>query len=469
MVNGSSLESKKVILQELKHAFKGILHNHKFINNQLKQGEDILSSGEWLLDNIYLIEKEYKAIKFNLPKSYYDNLNERVYDIAKDYVSSNLAIIDEDEIEKYIKTLDYNLTMGELWAFPLMVRAALIISLADITNKMVVLQKQRAGAKDLAYEIVEAFNRGKLEEKLNVLENDYPINNLSSKNLTSDDTVNENKYMGDDISLHDGLFSPEFVDKFIKILKDNSIEDDRAIKFALDRLQREEKSANIEKLLIKEHIKEGAIESSIASIITALRNIDSISWRLFFERVSVVEEVLLKDPSKIYKTMDFKTKDSYRHEIEKIARVVKVDELNVARAALELSEKEKDKKSYKAHIGYYLVDTGLKDLLHNLGFKGNYKKELRPATYILAVCLITIAIDLLVISLNYFIGRNYSIPMVLLEFIIILLPASEIVLSVFRLQKSKSTIPSHIPALDYTKGVPKNSKTIVIIPTLGNF
>lgn len=461
MVKDSSLEGKKIILQELKYAFKGILHNHKFINNEVKHDEDILSSAEWLLDNIYLIEKEYKAIKFNLPKNYCESLNERIYNLAKDYVKNNLAVIDEKEIEKYITTLDYNLTMGELWAFPLMVRAALIINLAEVTNKMVILQKQRSGAKDLAFEVIDAFNKGKLKEKLDQLEEDYPINKpRETEQLT------ENKYMGDDNSLHDGLFSPEFIDKFIKLLKDNSVQDERAIRFALDRLQRDEKTIDIEKLLIKEHIKEGSIESSIASIITALRNIDSISWKKLFERVSAVEKILLKDPSKVYGKMDFKTKDYYRHEIEKISRTTKIDEVTVATGALELSKNEKDINSYKAHIGYYIVDNGINELLEKLNFKGSYKKELRPSAYVCGVVLATIALDLLVVALSAIISGNFFMTLAILEFFVILIPASEIVLSVIRVKTSKTTVPSHICSLDYNLNVPDESKTIVIIPTL---
>ena len=45
--------------------------------------------------------------------------------------------------------------------------------------------------------------------------------------------------MGDSESLHDGLFSPEFIDKFFTILRDNSIDDERIYKFALRRLKEE--------------------------------------------------------------------------------------------------------------------------------------------------------------------------------------------------------------------------------------
>ena len=58
MEKTSHVESRKVIYQELKDAFKGILNNHKYINSLSKKREEIIPSAEWLLDNIYLIEKE---------------------------------------------------------------------------------------------------------------------------------------------------------------------------------------------------------------------------------------------------------------------------------------------------------------------------------------------------------------------------------------------------------------------------
>ena len=56
MEKTSHVESRKVIYQELKDAFKGILNNHKYINSLSKKREEIIPSAEWLLDNIYLIE-----------------------------------------------------------------------------------------------------------------------------------------------------------------------------------------------------------------------------------------------------------------------------------------------------------------------------------------------------------------------------------------------------------------------------
>jgi hypothetical protein len=54
----------------------------------------VAPAAEWLLDNLYLIEKEYKHIKQNMPEKYYKNLPvidrgimkgyPRIYNIAVD-------------------------------------------------------------------------------------------------------------------------------------------------------------------------------------------------------------------------------------------------------------------------------------------------------------------------------------------------------------------------------------------------
>ena len=65
--------------------------------------------------------------------------------------------------------------MGELWAFPLMVRVALIILLAQVTNNVVVIQKQRNAAKKLAYEFIDAENNNNVNEFLNKLSKKYTV------------------------------------------------------------------------------------------------------------------------------------------------------------------------------------------------------------------------------------------------------------------------------------------------------
>ena len=44
-----------------------------------------------------------------------------------------------------------------------------------------------------------------------------------------------------------------------------------------------------------------------------------MDWREFVESQSVVEQVLRTDPADVYADMDFHTRDSYRHTVERAA------------------------------------------------------------------------------------------------------------------------------------------------------
>lgn len=463
--------SRKTVLMELNDAFKGILHNHKYINKLVKQGEEVIPSSEWLLDNIYLIEKEFKTIKHNLPYSYFDNLPNieieginypRIYNLAKDYIEINNNLIDEEESIRFINNQEEDFTIGELWAFPLMLRIALIINLGLIVNDMIVLQKQRLGAKELANLVIDYYEKDNLEGLLNKLQDKYPL--IDTRD--NDDEQIQNNYMGDSKSLHDGLFSPEFIDKFFVILRDNSIDDERIYKFALDRLKGK-KDSTFEKEIIKEHIKEGSIATSIGTNINSLRIMDSINWKRFFNETSKAENLLMQDPSGIYNEMDFETKDYYRHKVEEISRKTNISEISLIKTALELSSLYLDNKDiYKKHIGYYIVDDGLVELLKRFDINKNINKGISEVAYILSITLGTIAVDLVVLLLTYFIPLNFSTWQYIFAFIVMIIPSSEIVISLYNWFIAKITKVSFIPKMNYCNGVPSAEKTIVVIPAI---
>lgn len=463
--------SRKTVLMELNEAFKGILHNHKYLNKLMRQGEEVIPSAEWILDNIYLIEKEFKTIKHNLPYSYFDNLPTieidgvsypRIYSLAKDYIEINNNAIDEEESIRFINNQDEDFTIGELWAFPLMLRISLIINLGLIVNDMVVLQKQRLGAKELANLVIGYYEKNNLEGLLKKLQDKYPLakanNNIEDKN--------NNNYTGDSESLHDGLFSPEFIDKFFIILRDNSIDDERIYKFALERLKGKENS-NFEKEIIKEHIKEGSIATSIGTNINSLRIMDSVNWKRFFYETSKAENLLMKDPAEIYSKMDFETKDYYRHKVEEISRKTDINEIRLIKTALELSRLYLDEEDlYKKHIGYYIVDDGLEELLRRFRINKNINKKIPQTSYILSIIFGTIAVDLGILLLTYFIPLSFSFWQYIFAFILMLIPSSEIIIALYNWFIAKITEVSFIPKMDYSNGIPNKDKTIVVIPAI---
>ena len=60
-------------------------------------------------------------------------------------------------------------------------------------------------------------------------------------------------------------------------------------------------------------------QAGVANLITSLRFIGTFDWSEFFESVSLVEQVLQRDPAGVYSQMDFRSRDRYRHAVEELA------------------------------------------------------------------------------------------------------------------------------------------------------
>ena len=209
----------------------------------------------------------------------------------------------EEELISFILGKNKKLNMGELWAFPLMLRANIIINLSNTTDKLKDIYKEKRDGKELAYKVILANSK---DEKLNILKEAFDK-------------------------------SGYFIDELYKVLKDNSIEDDDIHNLISKLREKDEKSS------IKGPFIEGVLENTISSSIMSLREIESIDWREFFNKTSIVEKILLKDPSKTYENMDFESKDYYRHKIEKISRKYNIEEDKIAEKLVYLSKKERKK------------------------------------------------------------------------------------------------------------------------------
>ena len=55
----------------------------------------------------------------------------------------------------------------------------------------------------------------------------------------------------------------------------------------------------------------------MANLIGSLRLVSSFDWSEFFESVSLVEQILQRDPVVVYGRMDFASRD--RHAVEELA------------------------------------------------------------------------------------------------------------------------------------------------------
>src|SRR4029077_19384565 len=84
-----------------------------------------------------------------------------------------------------------------------------------------------------------------------------------------------------------------------------------------------------------EHQHQAANQVSVANAITSLRLCSSIDWRQYVESVSLVEQVLQRDPAGAYGRMDFLSRDRQRQAVEELAEPSGDAQVRVALKAVE--------------------------------------------------------------------------------------------------------------------------------------
>ena len=104
------------------------------------RGIDVPPAGAWLLDAYYLVVEHGREIRANMPRGYYQQLPKldsgpyrgfpRIYAIALELIAHTEGQLDRENIELMIR--EYQtvepLTLGELWAWPVMLRIGLLES-----------------------------------------------------------------------------------------------------------------------------------------------------------------------------------------------------------------------------------------------------------------------------------------------------------------------------------------------------
>ena len=150
----------------------------------------------------------------------------------------------------------------------------------------------------------------------------------------------------------------------------------------------------------------------VANIILSLRTVSEQDWNDFFENVSCTEQLLREDPAGIYPQMDFKTRDMYRKEIEKLSFAVSISEDRLAEMILDLVRRElgdtqreekrlpSNQEHPSTHIGWYLLGQGRSELENLTGYRPRAKTRLlawgrRHAgpIYLGSILLATIVLD----------------------------------------------------------------------------
>jgi cyclic beta-1,2-glucan synthetase len=176
----------------------------------------------------------------------------------------------------------------------------------------------------------------------------------------------------------------------------------------------------------------------IANIFGALKDFFELDDEKLFENVCLTEQKLNCD--EVYSKMTTESKYLYRDRIVKLAKRYHMTEYDYV---IKLMSKALDEKK---HIGFYLL--------------GNNHCEFNAFIYI------TFIIAISILS-TYFLSA-YFISNRILGFIILFIPVSQLYIKLVNYIVTNVVAPKPLPKLDYSKGIPSESATMVVIPTILN-
>ncbi|MCW3087789.1 MAG: glycosyltransferase, partial [Sediminibacterium sp.] len=418
----------------------------------------IVPAGEWLLDNYYLREEQIYTGKKHLPKGYSKGLPQlqkgasaglpRVYDIAVEIISHSDGRVDLSSLSGFVQAYQSVtfLKLGELWAIPIMLRLALIENLRRLAIQVAI---------DLTYKDLANYWA---DEMIKAAEED-------PKNLI--------------LVIADMARSkPPMVSSFVAELTRKLHGKGSALALPLTWIEQtlEENGSTSNELVNLENQKQAADQISISNSISSLRFLSSNDWRDFVEHTSVVEQTLSLDINGTYPAMDFFTRDNYRHAVEKVAKCSKLSEKEIAAHAIRLareSHERQDEDPAKWHVGYYLVDKGIEELEKCAAAKPPFGDVLRKQFNRIPLMGYIGSIMLFTFLFSWAMLRRIQTEGLVdwwnvLASVIIILGTSQLAVTVTNWLATLIVRPFLLPRLDFSKGIPEASSSMVVIPTLLN-
>ncbi len=434
------------------------------ITEALKGGRGITPAAEWLLDNYHLIEEQIRTARRHLPGGYNRELPRlvnspsrgypRVYDIAIELISHADGRVDIESARAFVAGYQAvtPLRLGELWAIPIMLRLALLENLRRVSATVTAGQRER----DRAGRWVDRMIEIAAKEPGSVV-------------LVLADLVKET-----------ATPTTAFVAELAGRVQARGPMLGIAMSWLEHRIA--EQGQTIDQVFQLTSQSQAAAQVSIGNSIGSLRFLGATDWREFVETVSVVEATLRTEPSGVYPTMDFGTRDRYRHVVEEIAKRSPLSENEVARLAVEGARRAWEDSpgvdivsvsvSVSAgHVGYFLVDRGRRTLERAARIRRSPWMHLRRLgdlyplpVYLGALALTTAMATSPVVFWSAKMGLRDA---GLVGWAVLLaLCASQTAVAFVHWAATMLVRARVLPRLDFSTGIPQAHRTVVAVPAM---
>ena len=444
------------LLRRLDDNEKTLVEVRNLLVESIHSNQGITPAGEWLLDNFYLIEEQIVTAKKHLPKKYSEGLPylagnahgiPRVYDIALEIISHSDGRVDATGLRGFIKAYQSEkvLTLGELWAVPIMLKLAVIENLRRIAEKIALDMIDNNIADYWTEQLIETVKKDPVDLVLTIA-------NMARSNP---------------------ILNSAFVAGFTRKLQGKGPAFGLPLNWLEQQLAKEGLASP--DMVWQENQRQAADQVSVKNSIGTLRFIGSTDWRKFVEASSVVEQTLRRDPTGTYPQLDFATRDRYRHVIETIAMGSPLSEAEIAEKTIELTlnpEIADERYFREKHVGYYLIGRGFGQLKDAVQMRFTLRQgltnfmEKRPVfIYLSFITVLTLAIAFGMLSVAWRYG-DFSWQFLVLITLLSMVGGAHLAISFTNWLATVWIKPTILPRLDFSKNIPDAFRTLITIPTM---
>jgi len=412
---------------------------YRTLADDVRLGRFVVPAADWLLDNFPLVIAEMSEIRRNLPRRYSRTLptltegahegQARIYVLAEELIRHSDSRLDRPQLLQFLHSYQRTspLTIGELWAWPSMLKLVLIENLRRLAEELLTDRTARREADAFMAAATDTLPAGIASAFIVQLLHrfrEYGFG-LPSMRLTLDDDLAR-------------------------------------------------RHTTAEETIRLEHQRQGVAQVSVANAVTSLRLCAALDWREYVESVSLVEQVLQSDPAGTYGRMDFLSRDDQRRAVESLAKHSGDDQRRVAGRAVALARKAValgSQSDPQAHVGYFLIDRGRPaleaDLAHHPTLRTRIHRWMLRHGSAWFLGALAVCTGLLMLGAGLYTRHaGGSAALWTLAAVLMLIPASDLALAGIQHCVTRLVGPRRLPRLDFSAGVPPSSRTMVIVPTM---
>jgi len=220
-------------------------------------------------------------------------------------------------------------------------------------------------------------------------------------------------------------------------------------------------------------------ECGATDLVRSLRSLNDIEWKNMHEELSLTERILGEDPERAYSVMDVESRQAYRQTITELAARSSWSEAEIAREAVRLARVRKAEtkgslderaRERRSHVGYYLVGEGQEILKQAIGYRPRFREQLRKAVLRQPewIYLSTIGLSTVIMSAIVLLLFATLLPGIwrFAALAVFLVPIMQCAVEVSNLLLTRLIAPTKLPRLDFSNGIPGDSRTLAAVPIL---